>query len=68
MKRSEMIDNIACILVVNAPYVQAIDIMEIARISKLILEEIEDKGMSPPEHLFTSGERNDHYLQEWESE
>jgi hypothetical protein len=36
--------------------------------AKCILEAIEEAGMFPPEHLFTSGEKADHYLQEWESE
>lgn len=33
-----------------------------------ILDILELLGMCPPEHLFTSGEKADHYLQEWESE
>lgn len=51
MKRSEAVDNIACVLVANAPYVQAIDIMEIARISEEIMKDIEDRTkMLPPDN------------------
>lgn len=38
------------------------------RLATDILKALEEKGMLPPEHLFTSGERADHYLHEWESE
>jgi hypothetical protein len=48
MKKSEMVDNIACILVSQSPYPQAIDIYKIERLSKMILEEIEKSGMKPP--------------------
>lgn len=36
--------------------------------ARRVLKAIEEAGMFPPEHLFTSGERADHCLQEWESE
>ena len=49
MKRSEAVDNIACVLVANAPYTQAIDIMKIAEIAELIMQDIETRtGMLPP--------------------
>lgn len=50
MKRSSVIDEIACVLVSNSPYPQAIDIPKIAEISKEILEAIEKQGMMPPSY------------------
>jgi hypothetical protein len=49
MKRSEAVDNIACVLVANAPYVQAIDVWRIAEISEEIMKDLETRtGMLPP--------------------
>jgi hypothetical protein len=48
MKRSEMIDNIARVLVSKSPYPQAIDINKIVELSGKILDELENRGMIPP--------------------
>lgn len=49
MKRSEAIDNIACVLVMHAPYPQAIDITKLAEVAREILDDIEQRtGMAPP--------------------
>ena len=61
MKRSEAIEMLSNKLMFmgHRKYVLAYDILDF----------IENKiEMLPPEHLFTSGERNDHYLNEWEHE
>ena len=48
MKRSKMIDEIACVLVANSPYPQAIDNARISEISEELLQTIEKLGMLPP--------------------
>ena len=48
MKRSEMIDEICCQLVADAPYHTDLDIPKLAKVAENILNWIEHKGMLPP--------------------
>lgn len=73
MKRSEML-TIISVAIIEAHFFEMIHgegksrPMTTDEIARIALKAIEDAGMFPPEHLFTSGERSDHYLQEWENE
>lgn len=74
MKRSEMIDEIACELVSNAPYHTDLNVSKLSAVAESILDWIEERGMLPPEvvvceemrnmpGVFTYTEKN-----EWEQE
>ena len=64
MKRSKMVKVVIDAVYYNDPMDSILTEDEASK----VLAELEAKGMLPPEHLFTSGERKDHYLNEWEPE
>jgi hypothetical protein len=64
MKRSEIIEIIRKTIFDTERHTYMSD----SDVAYQVLEAIEEAGMFPPEHLFTSGEREGHWLMEWESE
>jgi hypothetical protein len=57
-KRSEVIDDIACILVANAPYHTDLDVPKFIEIAEIILDDMVKRiGMLPPTIEFKMGDK-----------
>jgi beta-mannanase len=65
MKRSEMLKQL---YEMDFEWWSMEDVNDFKLLLKQVLDTIEKQGMLPPDYLITYGERNDHYVNEWEPE